>query len=438
MGRTAQRFPVVAGAVLMLLPLAGPAAAAQARTDETTAAYVVAMEPGTSDAASRAVGTSIGVRPTAVFHGPMAGFAAQMTDGQAAAITRRPGVAFVERDDTFTAGKPAVPGPPQPAVEAETRPPGIERVGGLLDGLPRRHSGVGVAIMDTGLPLRSTEIDARDAINCISPGKPAQDDNGHGTSIGGVVGARANGSATVGVAPGTTLYAVKVLNARASGTLSQLLCGLDWLVANAGTHNIRVVNMSISAAGVDDGDCGRTNGEALHRAICALTARGVLVVAAAGNSAAPLERTAPAAYGEVLAVTAATDTDGRPGGLGAAPTCVRGELDDHRASFSNFATTTAAAAHTVAAPGVCVESTGLKSTTSTYYGTSSAAPHAAAVAALCLDDAGRAGPCARLDPAGMIKRLAADALTGDEGFAGDPSQSAAGSYFGPLVSAASY
>jgi subtilisin family serine protease len=196
--------------------------------------------------------------------------------------------------------------------------------------------------------------------------------------------------------------------------------------------------MSISAAGADDGNCGRTNGEALHRAICALTARGVLVVAAAGNSSAPLERTAPAAYGEVLAVTATTDTDGVPGGRGPAPTCVRGEGDDAAATFSNYATTPAAAAHTVAAPGVCVQSTGLKSATSTYYGTSSAAPHAAAVAALCIDDAGTPGPCAELGPAGMIAQLAGDGLTGAAGFAGDPSSAAGGRHFGPLVTAEAY
>jgi subtilisin family serine protease len=251
--------------------------------------------------------------------------------------------------------------------------------------------------MDTGLPMGSTELDVRDGYNCISPGKPAQDDNGHGTSIGGVVGARANGSATVGVAPGTPLHAIKVLNARSSGTLSQLLCGLDWLVANAVARNIRVVNMSISAVGADDGN-----------------------------------------YGEVLAVTATTDTDGAPGGLGPAPTCVRGEGDDQPATFSNYATTPAAVAHTVAAPGVCVQSTGLKSATSTYYGTSSAAPHAAAVAALCIDDAGTPGPCAELGPAGMIAQLAGDGLTGAAGFAGDPSSAADGRHFGPLVTAEAY
>jgi len=192
---------------------------------------------------------------------------------------------------------------------------------------------------------------------------------------------------------------VEVLNARASGVLSQLLCGLDRLVVNAATHGIKVVNMSISAAGADDGNCGRTNGEALHRAICALTARGVLVVAAAGSSSAPLEHSTPAAYGEVLAVTATADTDGRPGGLGAAPTCVKDELGDHPA-FSNFATTAAAEAHTVAAGRA--------------------------------GRAGRAGPCARLDPAGMFARLAADGLTGADGFAGDPSRGGSSRYFGPL------
>jgi hypothetical protein len=72
MRRVPHRLPAVAGALLVLLPFAGPATPAQAQTADATAAFVVAMEPGTSDAASRAVSTSVGARPTAVFHGPVA------------------------------------------------------------------------------------------------------------------------------------------------------------------------------------------------------------------------------------------------------------------------------------------------------------------------------------------------------------------------------
>ena len=70
-------------------------------------------------------------------------------------------------------------------------------------------------------------------VNCVKPGTPAQDDNGHGTNVAGIVAARNTGKGVVGVAPGTRVYAVKVLNNRAVGTLSQFLCGINWVAANA-------------------------------------------------------------------------------------------------------------------------------------------------------------------------------------------------------------
>lgn len=426
----ARRLLGLAGLMTGLLAVA-PAAHA----DDVTTGYVVTMAPGSTDATTDAASAAVKTKPTLRYHGAFAGFSTTMTSAQASRLADQPGVLLVEPDQEFVgAGKPA-PAAPAP----EVLPPGIRRVGGLLDGLPRSASRTGVAIVDTGLALTSPELNAYDGVNCVTAGAPAQDDNGHGTSVGGVVGARAgNAIGTVGIAPGTPLYAVKVLNKRNSGTLSQVLCGLDWLAANAAARNIGVVNLSLAAAGSDDGDCGRTNGEALHRAICALTAQGILVVAAAGNASSALEKTVPAAYPEVLTVTATADTDGVPGGTGPVPACVRGEADDRYASFSNFATTDAAAAHTVAAPGVCVLSTGLTAPTSTYYGTSSAAPHAAGVAALCLDDGGLPGPCAGLTPAQMITRLRADALAGSDGFLGDPLRPVAGKRFGPLLSAAAY
>ena len=65
----------------------------------------------------------------------------------------------------------------------------------------------------------------------------------------------------------------------------------------------------------------------------------------------------PASYPEVLTVTAASDTDGAPGGSGPASMRRRG-IDDSYATFSNFATRPMDIAHVVAAPGVCIESTG--------------------------------------------------------------------------------
>src|SRR5207302_5271764 len=122
---------------------------------------------------------------------------------------------------------------------------------------------------------------------------------GHGTHVAGTIAARNNGAGVVGVAPATKLYAVKV------------------------------ANMSLGGPGVDDGNCGNTNADALHRAICNSVAAGVTYVVAAGNSGEDFSAGVPANYDEVLTVTAVSDFDGRPGGLGS-PNCLDGyaESDD--------------------------------------------------------------------------------------------------------------
>ncbi len=95
--------------------------------------------------------------------------------------------------------------------------------------------------------------------------------------------------------------------------------------------------MSLAGSGSSDGDCGNRNDDALHRALCYATRRGMLFVAAAGNAASDLSQFVPASYPEVLTVTAMGDSDGAPGALGPPLSCKGTEEDDHAASFSNFA-----------------------------------------------------------------------------------------------------
>jgi subtilisin family serine protease len=199
--------------------------------------------------------------------------------------------------------------------------------------------------------------------------------------------------------------------------------------------------MSILGSGKNDGNCGYTNKDVWHQAICRSTAAGVTYVAAAGNSKTNLVGTTPAAYPEVLAATAMTDTDGLPGAKGRAPSCKSGEADDKYASFSNYAVDATAIAHTLAAPGTCIVSDKMGGGTSTYYGTSQAAPHIAGTVALCIGNGGVPGPCAGLAPSAVIARVRTDAAAAaslTSGFAGDPLRPATGKYFGFLASAAGY
>jgi subtilisin family serine protease len=383
--------------------------------------YVVTLTPGADvDAVVRDAHLPA---PKLTYASALTGFAADLNDPQVGRLHDDPAVVAVEPDAEVDAhGMEAL-------AAGETLPVGIRRAGAATPALVHQQADVAVAVLDTGVDLSNPDINAVTGTNCIKPGTPAQDDNGHGTNVAGIIAARNDGRGVVGVAPGTRVYAVKVLNNKATGTLSQFLCGIDWVTANAAALNLKVANMSIGGSGADDGACGTKNKDSEHKAICAATAAGVTFVVSAGNSGGDFKTTVPAAYGEVMTATAITDTDGLPGALGAA-SCAKKELDDRAGTYSNYAGTAAASAHTVAAPGTCVVSAGLGGKTSTFTGTSQAAPHVAGAVALCFGGAVLPGPCAGLTPAGVISRVRADALAGS--FTGDPLR------YGPLVSALQY
>ncbi len=377
---------------------------------------------------------TIGINAKFQYAHALKGFAAGLSGHQLRALKADPSVAYVEPDTTFTAtGMVSL-------ASGELEPVGIKRIGAATASLVHNQSGVNVAELDTGIDLPNPDLNAVSGVNCVKPGATAQDDNGHGTNVAGTIAGANQGAGVVGVAPGTRLYAVKVLSKSGTGTLSQILCGINWVTANAAGLNIKVANMSLAGSGKTDSNCGLTNHDAEHQAICSSTAAGVIYVAAAGNNSTDFGSYIPAAYPEVLTVTAMTDTDGIPGGLGPRA-CIAHEKDDTYATYSNYAVSASEQAHTIAAPGTCVQSDALGGKLSTYYGTSQAAPHVAGSLALCLNDGGVSGPCSGLTPAQAISTLMADSAayaTSLNGFSGDPWHAVAGKYFGYLVNDSRY
>jgi subtilisin len=342
----------------LLVAMVAPSASAAG----STATYIVTLRDGVAAGrAAPAQARAYGLQVEYVYGHALNGYAATMSARAAAALAADPRVRSVIADQAVS-------------VDVQTLPTGIDRIDGELSStVSGNGSGsvdVDVAVIDTGIDLDHPDLAVSGGKNCVK-GKPSYDDgHGHGTHVAGTIAALDNDIGVVGVAPGARLWAVRVLNNNGSGSWASVICGVDWVTASAGT--IEVANMSLGGLGDDKGGC--TDG-GLHEAICKSVDAGVTYAVAAGNSADDAKNHVPAAYDQVITVSALADFNGAPGG-GAAATC-RSDVDDTFANFSNFG-----ADIDLIAPGVCILSSWKGGGYSTISGTSMASPHVAGAAAL--------------------------------------------------------
>ncbi len=318
---------------------------------------IVVLEQGAGDPAAIAqeVGRDHGGTVGFVYREALSGFSLAIPPAAIAALESRPGVAYVEPDlEVFTTGTQPIP-------------TGIDRIEADLNPAGAALTNVDVAIIDTGVYIKHPDLNLTYVTDCTSAifyplfgGCSAdgnhQDENGHGTHVAGIAAAYDNDIGTIGTAPGAVLWSLKALNADGSGYLGSILAAIDLVAAYS--SSIEVANMSFGFEG---------SAQSLDDALTNATARGVVFVAAAGNSASDATTFSPANHPDVIAVSALADFDGLPGGVGS-PSC-RQDGDDTLADFSNFG-----APVDLAAPGVCIYSTWLDNGYATLSGTSMAAP----------------------------------------------------------------
>jgi subtilisin family serine protease len=339
--------------------------------------YIVVFKDSVTDADGAEASILSGVRGEKIdsYRYAVRGFSARFSDEDVADVKNDPRVLFVSEDREVSVASHRTASA-QSRVQAQTLPTGVNRIN--AETLQNKGAGVQVAVIDTGIAVDHSDLKANIAggKNCTNRTN-YKDENGHGTHVAGTIAALDNSAGVVGVAPQAKLWSVRVLDRFGNGSWSSVICGLDF-VASKGPLNggpITVANLSLGGSGVSDNNCGNSNNDALHKAICRVRDAGVTIVVAAGNSGSNANSFVPAAYDDaVITVSALADSDGAPAGLGAATSYGK---DDTFASFSNFG-----AVVDIAAPGVSIYSTWLNNAYSSISGTSMASPHVAGAAAL--------------------------------------------------------
>ncbi|GJC97381.1 subtilisin-like serine protease [Colletotrichum higginsianum] len=211
--------------------------------------------------------------------------------------------------------------------------------------------GVDAYVIDTGTNVDHVDFEGRAKWGKTIPsGDQDADGNGHGTHCSGTIAGK-----KYGVAKKANVYAVKVLRSNGSGTMSDVVKGVEW-AATSHTEQVKaakdgkrkgfkgsVANMSLGG--------GKT--QALDAVVNAAVDAGIHFAVAAGNDNADACNYSPAAAAKAVTVGAT-------------------ELGDRRSYFSNYGKCT-----DIFAPGTNIKSTwiGSKYAVNTISGTSMASPH---------------------------------------------------------------
>ena len=269
------------------------------------------------------------------FFGEPGGFMADLTPEQAEALKHDEAVSMVEPDRIIALA------PCFEVVEPRLITWNINKTG-YGDG-----TGKTAWIIDSGIDFGHPDlnIDQTRSRSFISGVTSADDDNGHGTHVAGVIGGKNNTIGVLGVASNATLVGLKVLDADGVGSLSGIIQALGYVNANAKAGD--VVNLSLGDEGVS---------QIMDDQVENTASRGILIAIAAGNDNKPAVQFSPARVnGPNVFTVSAVDSM------------------DRFATFSNYGNDVV----DYAAPGVRILSTYKEGKYAIMSGTSMAAPHVA-------------------------------------------------------------
>lgn len=175
-------------------------------------------------------------------------------------------------------------------------------------------AGVKVATLDDGIDCNHSDLSPAGGFDFVNMSANFCAGGSHGTPVAGIIAAAVNETAVIGMAPGVSLYSVRVCDGdnpdpnQRGCTDAAIRDGLQWAIDNG----MKVVNMSF-------GNCGQDLSPEIQDKLTAAYNAGITLVAAAGNgphsgagclATSPVAK--PAAYPSVIAVTALYANETQP------------------------------------------------------------------------------------------------------------------------------
>ncbi len=243
-------------------------------------------------------------------------------------------------------------------------------VTGNADGLSTySKNDIVVAVIDTGIDTNHVDLDGGKVVcwrDVVGARASAYDDNGHGTHVSSIIAGEGQANpAYTGVAPSAALVGIKVLNAQGSGSLSQVMAGVQWAIDNKAACGIEAINMSLGLSGNSDGT------DSLSQLVNAAVTAGIVSAVAAGNEG-PASHTIGSPGAAASALTVGSMADPGAGGFFLSYFSSRGPTADGRIKPD------------IVSPGHSIMAAKYGTTTSyvSYSGTSMATPFVAGVVAL--------------------------------------------------------
>ncbi|KAI1190746.1 peptidase S8/S53 domain-containing protein [Nemania serpens] len=299
--------------------------------------------------------TFSGLKHTLKIGSDFLGYTGHFDDAVIEEVRRHPDVEYIEKDQIVYALKED-----KPDLE-KNAPWGLARIShrdSLSFGTYNKYlyaadggEGVDVYVIDTGTNVEHVDFEGRAKWGKTIPqGDEDEDGNGHGTHCSGTVAGK-----KYGVAKKAHVYAVKVLRSNGSGSMSDVMKGVEW-AAEAHLKQVKAAK-SGSRKGFKGSTANMSLGggksPSLDQAVNAAVSVGLHFAVAAGNDNADACKYSPAAAEKAITVGASA-------------------LDDSRAYFSNWGKCV-----DIFGPGLSIQSTwiGSKTAINTISGTSMASPH---------------------------------------------------------------